>query len=344
MSKSSVGTPEKEIQYLHRTRSFDNVLKGPDHGLEEGFAYFESEEYLTKYSTYGSVVKDKFLKLGFPRILGGLGYYAIHFHSLFGNLGKAFDDIEPYLNELESTGHIMVEKTYCDSYPNKDLWNELTQYAWTKWKVRIGYTKLPQELIFKGKTVLFPYAIVCIQEMQKDKIAKAPEIQAGGEAIRVYDSLGKAVNDIAMWLRTTYSIKCQSNHPIGGLVSTPPLAVKAGMGIKGKNGLLITPEFGQRQRIATIFTQEQLFEFTDGTTDHSWMQNICDKCKRCMKSCPVNAIREETDQDITIKNVDGIGDLKTSINRRECFSYFNGTLGCSVCVKVCPFSKSTSPC
>lgn len=67
------------------------------------------------------------------------------------------------------------------------------------------------------------------------------------------------MDDIARWLRNKNDVKCQSNYILGGLVNTSPLVAKARVGWQGHNGLLITPEFGQRQTIATIFIQDKLF-------------------------------------------------------------------------------------
>lgn len=59
----------------------------------------------------------------------------------------------------------------------------------------IGYTKVPRTLIFKGKKILFPNAIVLAMEMRKSEIDKAPEQEAGIETMRVYAELGEAANN-----------------------------------------------------------------------------------------------------------------------------------------------------
>ena len=51
--------------------------------------------------------------------------------------------------------------------------------------------------------------------------------------MRIYNSLGLAVNDIARWLRNKHDIRCQSNHPLGGLVNTPPFSRKGRVGLAG---------------------------------------------------------------------------------------------------------------
>jgi epoxyqueuosine reductase QueG len=100
--------------------------------------------------------------------------------------------------------------------------------------------------------------------------------------------------------------------------------------------MLITPEFGPRQRLAPIFIEEKVFDFPDNS-DHNWIEEQCMTCGLCQKNCPANAIYEE--KRITIDNIPGIGAMRTCIEREKCFPYFLKTQGCSICIKVCPFSN-----
>lgn len=159
---------------------------------------------------------------------------------------------------------------------------------------------------------------------------------AGEEAQRVYAVLGEAVNDIAHHLRSQYGVKCQSHHPLSGMVHDCALAVKAGLGWQGRNGLLITPEFGQRQRIASILVQGPYFQYTD-SHNYAAGYEFCKSCGLCEKACPAHAIYSERVMDIF--PVEGIGATHTCIDRYLCYKQFEKTLGCSVCVKVCPFSQ-----
>ena len=239
---------------------------------------------------------------------------------------QSWEDIEPYFDELEPVPFV----------PKPGLWDELNKFIMKKWDdVRIGFTELPRQMIFRGKFTLFRYALVVSQEMKKDKIDQAPEFPAGQEVMRVYGSLGLVVNEIARWLRKR-GVRCQSNHPIGGLVNTPSLAGKAGMGWQGRSGLLVTPEYGPRVRLAPVFIEHKYFEFTDNR-EHDWIEDHCELCQRCEKECPTQAIYSK--KIVNIDNMPGIGAMGTCIDREKCFEYFLKTLGCSVCVKVCPFSR-----
>ncbi len=241
-------------------------------------------------------------------------------------MSQSWEDIEPYFDELEPAAF----------EPKPGLWNELNKFVREKWgDVRIGFTELPQQMIFRGKFTLFRYALVANQEMKKDKIDRAPDPQASQEVMRVYASLGLVVNEIARWLRKQ-GVRCQSNHPMGGLTNTPSLAGKAGMGWQGRHGLLVTPEYGTRVRLAPVFIEHKYFEFTDNH-DHDWIEEYCELCQVCEKECPSKAINSE--KAVNVNNVPGVGAIRTCINRERCVEYFSRTMGCAICIKVCPFSK-----
>lgn len=318
-----------EREYLNRCRSFPNLVitSHPD-SQQEGFEYFFQE--------FGGrtpmQIRGRAGMLRFIRVFAKYG------RKLMRGRKKSYKDLEPYLLDLEENGSYTKNSEIQEvlkTYPNEKLWIELQDYAKTNWDIiKIGFTELPQELIFRNKAVLFRYALVFMQEMKKDKIDEAPDLEAGEETMRIYAELGEAVADIADWLRSK-GVRAQAVHPLGGLVCTPPLAGKAGMGGQGMQGCLITPEFGPRQRLAPIFIEGKIFEYTDNN-EHEWIESYCETCKNCQKNCPAEAIYDE--RVISIENVPGIGATKTCIDKDKCFPFFARSLGCSICIKVCPFS------
>lgn len=260
-----------------------------------------------------------------------------HIPKILGSIRKSYNALNPYIDEIKKFNEISTENNLKSNYPNKKLWEELSEYAFYDLDMKIGFTELPNEFIFKGKSVIFKYSIVCIEEMDKERISTAPSFQSSDEVIGVYESLGMGVNELADYLRKKYKIKCQSNHPLGGLVNFVPLAVKAGLGWFGHNGLLITPEYGQRQRIAMIFIEDKYFEFTD-SDKHKWIETFCKSCRKCERNCPMGAIK--SDKETIRENIKGFGDMKTSITKEKCYPQFNKTTGCGICMANCPFSKT----
>jgi len=338
MVRLSPSFSKQEIKYLNILKKHtDDVLLAKENAPSEGFEYFASDAYRKKICKKGNLFTDKFGAMPLvhiPRLLRIMGKNII---GIFSARRRSFTDISDYLDHLESSGLVNNNlNKYMESWPNSEIWQSLTEYAWENWRVTLGFTEVPRGVIFKDKAILFKYALVAIQEMDKAKINTAPELDAGEEVLAVYNSLGCAVVDIARWLRKTYGIRCQANHPLGGLVNTVPLAVKAGMGWCGSNGLLITHEYGQRQRIAPIFIEGSIFKFTD-SDKHRWIEEFCDICRRCQKACPTGAIYEH--KTYSNETINGVGPIRTCIDREKCYPYFNQTLGCSICVKICPFSK-----
>jgi epoxyqueuosine reductase len=207
---------------------------------------------------------------------------------------------------------------------------KLGEYALSLGVCQFEYVKLPHDLIFQEYGVFFDNAIILAMEMSKETIDKAPSQATLNMVFGTYDDLGKAVNKIAEFLRD-HSYAAQADHPLGGLVLFPPLAQRAGIGWVGKHGLLITPEFGPRVRLAAVYTNIGNLPFAESNI-HGWIEDYCRICGICVQQCPAKAILDEP-----VTRETG---LVTHISRQECFEYFAQYYGCSVCIKVCPFSRS----
>jgi len=83
----------------------------------------------------------------------------------------------------------------------------------------------------------------------------------------------------------------REDQPAGpdGMVSLRVIGVAAGLGELGQSKLLLTPQFGPRQRVFAVFTDARL-EPTPLLED-----TICDGCLSCARGCPACAIGESRD-------------------------------------------------
>ena len=192
----------------------------------------------------------------------------------------------------------------------------------------IGYTDLPPEAIFQEKAVLFTHAIVLVMEMNADKIAQAPSPATFRMVMKSYCDLGRVVEKLVEYLRQN-GYAAQGGHPLNGVTLYPLIAQRAGLGQLGANGLLITPQFGPRHRLAAIYTSISNLPNT-ATDEHTWVSTFCSWCRQCHRKCPSQAIYEEP-----ISHPSGI---VSHVDVERCFPVFADQYGCSICIKVCPFN------
>ena len=190
----------------------------------------------------------------------------------------------------------------------------------------IGYTKVNPNYIFKDFEILYDNAIMFTMEMKKEVIATNPSLESSKEIFRTYESLGIAVNRIADFLRDR-GFDCHPSPAIGGDINTVPTAQEANLGYIGKNGILITPDFGPCVRLAAIFIDADNLPFAV-KNEHTWIKEFCKTCNRCVKSCPSGAIYKEP------KVLDD--ETYVYIDLHKCAPPFSE--GCSKCISNCVFT------
>jgi reductive dehalogenase len=119
-----------------------------------------------------------------------------------------------------------------------------------------------------------------------------------------------------------------------------PLAIQAGLGECGRHGMLITPEYGPRIRLAKIFTDLPLV--ADRPLSFG-VRAFCESCRRCSRACPPKAIPSGPPSDAkpSISCLNGV--KKWTVDPEKCFKFWaaQGT-DCSICIRVCPYNKDFS--
>jgi len=210
-----------------------------------------------------------------------------------------------------------------------EILDELHSYARSVGADENGFCTVPQEWVFQDTAIRYTQAIVLVMEMDKARIDQAPNPDTAVMVHETYNALGQVSNKIARWLRDRgYAV--HAGHPLGGMALYPPMAQAAGLGWRGINGLVITPEFGPRVRLAAIFTEIENLPVYEGD-EHAWVLDFCESCKRCIRDCPPDAFYDQP-----IQHENG---LVIVLDNRKCFPYFAKYHGCSVCIKVCPFNQ-----
>ena len=151
--------------------------------------------------------------------------------------------------------------------------NELRQFAKTAGADEIGFASVPQKWVFKNTAIRYTNAIVLVMEMDKARMDKAPNPDTAVMVHETYNQLGQVSNKIADWLREK-GYAAHAGHPLGGMALYPPMAQAAGLGWRGISGLLITPQFGPRVRLAAVFTEIDNLPVYKGD-EHAWVLDFC---------------------------------------------------------------------
>ncbi len=182
------------------------------------------------------------------------------------------------------------------------------------------------------------HVVVIVNEMDHQTIQTVPSALSGAATGQGYS------RDIIAVLSLTQYIRNLGYRAIASLNDTAlsiPLAIQAGLGQYGRHGLLITPEFGPRVRIAKIFTDLPLMP--DAPIDFG-VTETCELCRRCSDGCPVKAIPNgapKFEAQDSVSHLKGV--KKWTIKAKQCFKFWvNQGTDCSICIRVCPYNKDFS--
>ncbi|TFF89640.1 MAG: hypothetical protein EU548_07090 [Promethearchaeota archaeon] len=210
-----------------------------------------------------------------------------------------------------------------------EFWNKFEEKARSLDVDFIGYTPVDERFIFYDLKVYGKNAIVLGMEMKWDKIKTAPSALCEIEVFRVYKVLGDVTIELTEYLKSQ-GYKSEGHHPFGGKLLYGPHAVSAGLGILGQNGLIITPEFGPRQRWSIITTDAEIPITQKRNLDA--LEEFCKHCGACVRECKGKAAYQEP---INRENSPHV----THIDRSKCIRSILDNNYCSYCLKICPQGK-----
>ncbi len=194
----------------------------------------------------------------------------------------------------------------------------------------VGVVDVPQHAVFRDRVAPLPRAIVFTGEMNRELMKHAPTFEGMREVAAAYERTGVMANRLSVHLRGL-GYNAIPGHSMGGTVDYPLLGEMAGIGQLGRNGLLISQTHGVSQRIAVVFTDIEALDFQQAE-EYSWVSDFCKTCGKCIRACPAGALHEEWRPDESGQLTSTDGDL--------CLPYFGEHWGCSICVGVCPFTRS----
>lgn len=183
----------------------------------------------------------------------------------------------------------------------------------------------------------FDNTVVMAVEMSADGIATSPAAPAAAATGVGYSKMAFVLAGVGEFIRNLGygALQCGNDTAL-----SIPLAIDAGLGELGRNGLLITPRYGPRIRLCKIVTDLPLA--SDEPIEFG-VREFCARCKLCAEHCEADAISKSDEPSFEVAcRSNNPGALKWYVDAEKCYLYWceNG-IDCSTCIKVCPYSLAS---
>ena len=182
----------------------------------------------------------------------------------------------------------------------------------------------------------YKYAIVMAIAMDREAVMTSPAFMSAVATGVGYSKMAFCIASVAEFIRNLrYNAIPMGNDTALSI----PLAIDAGLGQLGRNGLLITPQYGPCVRICKVLTDLPLQP--DSPRDFGVTERCMD-CAKCVEACEAGAISAEREPSYRIacpSNNEGI--MRWAVNADRCYGFWieNGA-ACSNCIAACPYTRN----
>ena len=172
-------------------------------------------------------------------------------------------------------------------------------------------------------TMLFPYKV------RKEK----PINISRYAAVEDYHFVaGKILEDIVKSLKERYEAFSFEYFIDNSPINEVKAAVLSGLGVKGKNNLLINEKYGSFCFIGEIVTDYKIQTVENSITN-------CINCGECLKACPTGFLSDKNNKCLSL-----ITQQKKELNEAEKILIKNNKTvwGCDICQNVCQMNKNSA--
>ncbi len=179
------------------------------------------------------------------------------------------------------------------------------------------------------------WVVVMGKRMDCETIDYSPTPVGCAETRVTYSRMAMLVSTLAQFLR---GIGYHAIPSINDLGLNIPMAIDAGFGEQGRNGKLITPEYGPSVRLCKVITDLPIAR--DYPVSFG-VKEFCRTCLKCAEGCPTNAISKGAPTWTGASISNSPGQFTWHLNNENCRRYWSVGTGtnCTVCIRDCPFSK-----
>lgn len=178
------------------------------------------------------------------------------------------------------------------------------------------------------------YVIVMATAMDPALIRRSPVFDAATTVGIGYSRMAFLVSTMAEMIS---SLGYRAVPMANDTALSIPLAIQAGLGRLGRNGMLLTPSHGACVRLCKVLTDLPLLP--DNPSEPA-LNEACLSCFICAAACPVKAIsgrKQPFYETTSVSNNRGI--LRWPVDPELCYGFWvkNGT-DCSSCIAHCPMT------
>jgi reductive dehalogenase len=193
----------------------------------------------------------------------------------------------------------------------------------------VGRASYPEKEIGAPISLPHQHAIVVAMALDRRMVRCAPVLPVEVDVASKYVMLAVLASALARYIRML-GYSARANNVRNYQLIVPPIAIDAGVGELGRNGVVISEEHGSAMKMNVVTTDMPLAR--DNPVDIG-VDEFCHQCRICADYCPVNAI-PRGDKTVTR------GVRKWKINDAACYSYWRkcGT-DCGICIAVCPWNR-----
>ncbi len=177
-------------------------------------------------------------------------------------------------------------------------------------------------------------AVVMAVEMDKALIQQCPGAGVSAGTDLGYSKMGIASISLAECIRGLgyNAIPCMNDTAL-----SIPLAISAGLGQLGRNGMLITTDYGSCIRLCKVLTDMPLN--TDKPVDFG-LTEFCNQCLVCAEACPAHAISFSDRKMKGYNENNNPGVKKWYIQAEQCLqAWLDNGIYCAQCIAVCPYTE-----
>lgn len=149
-------------------------------------------------------------------------------------------------------------------------------------------------------------------------------------AVCDYHSIcGEMLKKVVENLKENFSDNCFEYFIDNSPIEEVKAAVLSGVGVKGKNNLLITEKYGSYVFIGEILTDLDIPTVKNNIT-------YCINCNKCIAACPTGFLKDKKN-----KCLSQITQQKAELteNEKNLIIKNNTVWGCDICQEVCPLNK-----